>query len=285
MAILYTPSEKGFDPRLEAIDRCQVALLRELASPFGDRLILKGGMAMRAAFGSIRLTKDIDFDRDDTISQASLKKGLGKLLVRAASTAGIREPKAEITKDTKTTVRARLQGLIGENTEARFDVEVSGRAPPAKENVRVEIVVPPSRYSMAPFPVTTYTNETLAAMKIGAALSEQRHAPRDLYDLRDLIRAGTDPTQLLAKQDTGLLNDFSKRALGKLEMLTYELAQQELLPFLPSAEREALTEHAWLESTLLVADKIQDWCNAALHAQKTPAGGPRKTPAAKGRRL
>ena len=268
MANLYAPSEKGFDPGLEAIDRCQVALLRELAGDLGNRLILKGGMAMRAAFGSIRLTKDIDFDRDETISQATLKKGLAKLLVRAARTAGIREPKAQITKDTKTTVRARLQGFIGENTAVRFDVEVSGRGAPSAENVRVEIVVPPPRYSMAPFPVATYTIETLAAMKVGAALSDQRHAPRDLYDLRDLIWAGADPVKLLAKQRADILQDFSSHALGKLEMLTYEMAQQELLPFLPVAERAALTQDAWLDATLMVAGKMQEWCEAALAMQE-----------------
>lgn len=271
MTSLYSPSDRGFDPRLEVIDRCQVALLRELAGELGNRLVLKGGMAMRAAFGSIRLTKDMDFDRDETISQAALKNGLLKLLVRAASSCGIRAPKAEITKDTKSTVRARLQGVVGEQTDVRFEVEVSGRGPPSKENIRVEIVVPPAKYGMAPFPVTAYTNEALAAMKIAAALSEQRYAPRDLYDLRDLIHANTDPVKLLMKQHSALLRDFSNRSLGKLEMLTYGLAQQELLPFLPPAERQALTEDAWLDATLMVAGKIQEWCEAALELQKASA--------------
>jgi len=268
MAILYTPSEMGFDSRLEAIDRCQVALLRELAGQLGNRLILKGGMAMRATFGSTRLTKDIDFDRDSRLSQDALKKGLSRLLVRAAGTAGIREPKAETTKDTRTTVRVRLQGVIGAQTDVRFDVEVSGRGTPDKDNVRAEIVVPPSKYAMAPFPVTTYTNEALALMKIAAALSEQRNAPRDLYDLRDLVRAGTNPAMLLMRQEPGLLHDFSARSLGKLEMLSYGLAQQELLPFLPPAERDALTEDEWIDATLLIAGKIQAWCKEALALQE-----------------
>lgn len=277
MARLYTPSENGFSAQLEAIDRCQVALLRELASHHGARLILKGGMAMRAAFGSMRLTKDIDFDRDLTISQAALKGALQKNLRRAASTSGLREPKVDITKDTKFTVRARLQALLPTGGEVRFDVEVSGRGAAAKENIRQEIVAPPAKYSMAPFPVTTYTNETLAAMKIGAALSEQRNAARDLYDLRDLARAGADPTLLLAQQDPVLLKDFGERALGKLEMLTFALAQQELLPYLPPAEREALTQDAWLATTLLVAEKIHEWCAAASKLQQQRAQLPRET--------
>ena len=264
MSVLYSPTDKGFDSHLEAIDRCQISLLRELVGQQGGRLILKGCMAMRAAFGSLRLTKDIDFDRDPSLSQAALKKGLRNNLIRAATTAGIRSPQAEITKDTKTTVRARLQGIVGHGTDIRFDVEVSGRSTPTRENVRVEIVSPPLQYAMAPFPVTTYTNEALTVMKIAAALSEQRHAPRDLYDLRDLVRAGVDPTDLLSQQDSELIQDFSNRALGKLEMLSYALARQELLPYLPEEERRTLTEEAWLETTLAVADRIVEWCEAAM---------------------
>ncbi len=108
MSALYSPSEKGFDDRLTAIDRCQVALLREIVGQYGPRLVLKGGMAMRAIFGSMRLTKDIDFDREPSLSLESAKNGLPKTLIRAAAVAGIRRPQAEITKLTATTIRTRL---------------------------------------------------------------------------------------------------------------------------------------------------------------------------------
>jgi hypothetical protein len=173
----------------------------------------------------------------------------------------------QVTKDTSTTVRARLQGETAGGADIRFDVEVSGRGPVSAENIRSELVIPPRGYSIAPFLVATYSHEALAAMKIAAALAPQRHATRDLYDLRDLIRAGTDPTALLAMQDRNLLDDFSARALGKLEMLTYPLAEQELLPYLPPAERAALTEDAWIDATLLVAERVQQWCTVALAAQ------------------
>ena len=253
---------------MDAIDRCQVGLLRELAGQFGKRLILKGGMAMRAAFGSMRLTKDIDFDRDSTISQETLKKNLGRLLVRAASAAAIRDPKAEITKDTRTTVRARLSGTIGNGLGVRFDIEVSGRDTPSPHNVREAIVVAPASYAMAPFPVTTYTNAALAAMKIGAALAEQRNAPRDLYDLRDLVRAGADPVELLSRQEPEQLAGFSARALGKLEALSFQQAQQELLPYLPPEERQMLDENTWIDMTLMVAQTIETWCDTALEMQR-----------------
>lgn len=290
MTSLYSPAAAGFDPRFDAVDRCQVALLRELAAQQDGRLILKGGMAMRAAFGSLRLTKDIDFDRHESLSQEALKKGLTKMLVRAAGQAGLREPRAEITKDTRTTVRARLEGLVAAGAFARFEVEVSGRTPPSAQVVRKEIVTPPREYGMAPFPVMVYTDEALAAMKIAAALSDQRNAPRDLYDLSDLIRAGADPTALLARQDAELLRDYASRSLGKLEMLNYVLAQQELLPFIPPATRAQLSEDAWLDMTLMVSERIQLWCEQALQLQvqaqrsqaeqegQEPSASPRNAP-------
>ncbi len=268
---MYSPAEKGFGARYDAIDRCQIALLREISGEMGDRLILKGGMAMRVAFGSMRLTKDLDFDRNNTIRQTTLKRGLERDLLRAANFAQIRESTVTITKDTSTTVRARVEGRIGDNEDARFEVEVSGRDRPSQRNIRLAIVTSPRSYAMAPFPVTTYTNEALAAMKIAAALSERRNAPRDLYDLRALMRSGADPTSLLASQGAQQLQGFADRALEKLEILSYALAQQELLPFLPPAERAALDEHEWLNATLEVAEGISTWCKKALQLQDTPS--------------
>jgi len=271
---LRSPSDVGFGPGLTAIDRCQVGLLREVASQMGNRLVLKGGMAMRAAFGSLRLTKDIDFDRDSSLGQDALKKSLERLLMRAAVGARISAAKALITKDTATTVRARLEGATAGGEPVRFEVEVSGRSMPLPDVLRTVTVAAPAVYAMAPFSVLTYTNDALAAMKIGAALSQNRYAARDLYDLRDLIQAGVDPIALLTRTDRWVLEDFAQRALDKLEMLSYSLAEQELLPYLPVHEREALTEDAWISTTITVAEHIQDWCSAALRrldAAKEPA--------------
>jgi len=37
---------------------------------------------MRVAFGSMRLTKDIDFDRDQRIGQDTLVRNLDRMLIR-----------------------------------------------------------------------------------------------------------------------------------------------------------------------------------------------------------
>ncbi|MES3003734.1 MAG: nucleotidyl transferase AbiEii/AbiGii toxin family protein [Pseudomonadota bacterium] len=182
--------------------------------------------------------------------------------------AALYSPAPDITKSSLTTVRARLQGTLDPGIDVRFEVEVSGRGAAPPEYRRSELVVPPAEYSIAPFQLNTYTNEALAAMKVGAALSLQRNAARDLYDLRDLIRAGAHPVAILAKQSGHVLQDYAERSLGKLEGLTYQLARDELLPYLPLDEREQLTEDAWLETTLEVAQAIEKWCGEAAAMQR-----------------
>jgi predicted nucleotidyltransferase component of viral defense system len=268
MAAIYRPSDRGFDERLTSIDRCQVALLREVVGQYGQRLVLKGGMAMRAVFGSLRLTKDIDFDRQPSLSMDSLKAGLPKALVRAAANAGIKQPKAEITKLTQTTVRARLAGFAPTGDSLRFEVEISGRHEIPSNWRRREIIAPPASYGMAPFMVESYSNDVLAAMKIAAAMSDARNAPRDVYDLNDLIAAQANPAAILASRSTQeALERIKTNAHDKLELIDFNLAREELLPYLPKDIRETLTEYQWFENTLTVSAAIVRWCDEAIAAQ------------------
>lgn len=274
MTAIYSPSDKGFDARLAGIDRCQIALLRELVGQYGPRLTLKGGMAMRAVFGSLRLTKDIDFDRDPSITMESLKSGLVKALVRAAANAGITQPVADITKQTQTTVRARLAGNARAGQALRLEVEISGlsgREPAPAAWKRRETVVPPPSYGMAPFVVETYSNDALAAMKVAAVMSDARNVPRDLYDLHDLATAGADPSRLLAQRSPlARLQGIKAQALSKLELITYAQARDELLPYLPADIRDALNEDRWLEYTLQVGAAIKGWAAGALQKMNAP---------------
>lgn len=275
MTAIYNPSDKGFDPRFTAVDRCQIALLREVQDDYGKgRLILKGGMAMRAVVGSMRLTRDIDFDRDPSFSLNAVKSGLPRTLVRAATNAGIKGAVAEITKASETTVRARLVGNTHAGATLRFEVEVSGRSALDRRYVRSEQIDPPSSYGMAPFLVETYTPDMLAAMKIGAAMSDSRNAPRDIYDLHDLIGIGANPVDLLATRPAEVLSALHDGALAKLELVTFALAREELRPYIPLAQRDALTEDAWIGYTLQAAEAIVEWTAAALRLQYRAAGTP-----------
>ena len=234
---------------------------------------------MRAVFGSMRLTRDIDFDRTPSLSNSSLRGGLVSTLTVAAANAGISQPAAEITKSSDTTVRARLTGRGPGADQLRFEVEVSGRRVPDVRYLRRETVIPPATYGMAPFLIESYTGNMLAAQKIGAAMSAARNAPRDIYDLFDLMTAGVDPAPSLTEQPASKIAALRGGVLAKLDLVTFNHAREELLPYLPPATRETIDAERWMEYVLHVAEAIERWVEAALDQQRpAPAGKPRPAP-------
>src|SRR5260370_11046326 len=120
----------GFGPEAQVRDRSQMAFLSSLMRQGADRYILKGGMAMRALFGSARLTKDVDFDCVDSISDRSLATRIPNALEQAARSAGIVEQKIDRTKSGERATRWRLTGRTRDGTAITWEVELSRRAFP-----------------------------------------------------------------------------------------------------------------------------------------------------------
>jgi hypothetical protein len=262
MSILYDPKERGFSEAFSAIDRCQIAMVRELANAADGRLILKGGMAMRMAVGSLRLTKDVDLDRAAGVSTASVQSSVKKALQYAAQSAGLRGAEIDPGKSTETTVRMRMAGTVAGDL-VRFVVEVSGRNPVPRDcQTRIQ-VVPPARYGIAPFMVTSYSHPMLAASKVMAVMSANRNVPRDVFDLNDLL--AVDPVSILvARMDSNALREMGASVLDKVCAIDFDLARQELLPYIPPDQRETVTQQRWEEMTLNVAQTIQKWVTSAL---------------------
>ncbi len=270
MSVLYDPKDRGFPEALSVIDRCQIAMLRELASATDGRLVLKGGMAMRVAVGSLRLTKDVDFDRAEGVSTASVQSSVKKALQYAAQSAGMRGAEIDPGKSTETTVRMRLAGMVA-GASVRFVVEVSGRNPVPQEcQTRVQ-VSPPSRYGIAPFVITTYTHAMLAASKVMAVMSANRNVPRDVYDLNDLAAANPQPI-LAARISREALQSVKDSVLDKVCAIDFAMARQELLPYIPPDQRDALTRVRWEEMTLNVAQTVQQWASTGLQGSSSSRG-------------
>jgi len=261
---MYDPISEGFSARLCAIDRCQIGLLRALATHYSARLYLKGGMAMRALFGSLRLTKDIDFERDPSLSNDSLRKALPKALQVAALTSALQTPSVSITKDTRTTIRASLAATLKETGEpVQYDVEISGRGlPPAEHLVRLNLV-PPLAYRMTQFGVSSFDAHAMAASKVAALHSDNRSVPRDIFDLSDLFAQGANPVTLLARADPKWLKAISGRTIERTSAIGWERANEELLPYLPLSVRHSLDAAAWEDTCLRVADTVDAWLKEA----------------------
>ena len=260
---MYNPIEEGFSERSCAIDRCQLWLLRTLALRYGDRLYLKGGLAMRALFGSLRLTKDIDFERAPSLSNESLRKSIKSALQAAALGAGLAEPVIAITKDTRTTLRAALAARLRAGGETvQYEVEVSGRGlPPAPHLTHAE-VTPPAAYRMTRFSVASFDMHAMAASKVMALHADHRSVPRDVFDLADLIAYGANPAALLA-QGGKKLRAAAGSTIERTAAIGWERAKTELLPYLPQSVRQSLNAGEWDALCLHVADTVDAWLKEA----------------------
>lgn len=272
---LYSPRDVGFSSEKHAIDRCQVALLRAISQMAGARLVVKGGMAMRVAFGSLRLTKDIDFDRAANVS-ANAVKGLVKHGMQfAAQVAGVRDLAIDVTKNTQTTIRMRMSGKTHDGIAVRFEAEVSGRQAPAAEELQRRKVVPPMAYMLSSFELQTYSLSAMAASKVKAVLADLRNVPRDVADLKQLIDFGADPVHLLATESEDRLHELRRDVLGKLAQISYEMARTELFPYLPPAESASITKTQWEDDVLRISATVDDWLDQALgrHGNGNVPGG------------
>ena len=261
MSSFYDPQNLGFPDTFTTIDRAQVAMLRDLASA-DARLILKGGMAMRVVVGSMRLTKDVDFDRAAEVSTNAVKASVRKALMVGARSARLLGSQVDELEVTPTMVRMRLAGTAS-STPVKFVVEISGRSAPAPDSYTRVTVTPPPRYGIAPFVVTVYTHDMLAATKVAAIMSPNRNVPRDIYDLHDL--AASTPEKLLGELfGRDVLRQWTNEVLDKVAGITFDQARDELLPYLPPNLRAFITPEAWEVMALAVAGCVEQWITGAL---------------------
>jgi hypothetical protein len=261
---MINPAREGFSARLCAIDRCQIWLLRALALRYPDRLYLKGGLAMRALFGSVRLTKDIDFERAPSLSNDSLTKALPRELAGAALGAGLLEPKASVGKATRTTVRVALAARLPPRSEpVHFEVEISGRALPPAHHLQRAPVTPPAAYRIARFEVTCFDRHAMADAKVAALHADNRSVPRDIFDLDHLIAQGADPVDLLAVRGRRWLEAVAGRTIERTAAISWQRAETELVPYLPAGVRATLDAQAWDATCVRVTTAVDAWLGSA----------------------
>lgn len=127
----------GFSPEAQARDRSQMLFLSSLMRQGADRYILKSSMAMRALYGSARLTKDVDLDCAESISDRSLATRIPNALEQAARSAGIVGQKIDRTKSDELASRWRLTGRTRDGTAITWNVEVSRRGVPDARFIQI----------------------------------------------------------------------------------------------------------------------------------------------------
>src|SRR5689334_10024979 len=133
--MIFSARDLGFSPEAEFRDRTQMQFIALLVRQGASRLILKGGMAMRALYGSTRLTKDVDFDCEDNVSHQSMKSHMSRALLQAARLAGLAGVEVDQTKQGDRSARWRIVGTAAGDVRIVWEAEVSRRGVPPPEFV------------------------------------------------------------------------------------------------------------------------------------------------------
>ena len=259
----------GFSPEAQVQDRSQMAFLSSLMRQGADRYILKGGMAMRALYGSARLTKDVDFDCADSISDRSLATRIQSALEQAARSAGIVEQKIDRTKSGERASRWRLTGRTRDSIAVTWEVELSRRGVPDARFVETRTIQPPYEYTIAPFVARVYSETAMAAGKVNALLSDNRSVPRDVYDLADLVRRGASPVPLwIERLSRENLERKRDAVLPKVALIDFPLANAELLPYLARDIRATIDQKRWGDMQFEVTEGVSRWFEEAIPKSK-----------------
>jgi predicted nucleotidyltransferase component of viral defense system len=268
--MIASASSLGFTPEVQLRDRSQMAFLFSLMRLGADRYVLKGGMAMRALYGSARLTKGVDFDCEDSVSDRSMSARISSALQQAARSAGIVEPQVDRTKSGELASRWRLQGRTRDGTQIAWEVELSRRGVPDARYIESRAIQPPYEYVIAPFVARLYGEAAMAAGKVNALLSDRRSVPRDVYDLADLIRRGASPAELwsarLSRENLERKRDV---VLPKVTLIGFSLANAELLPYLARDIRASIDEKRWDELQLEVVEGVGRWFDESIPKART----------------
>ena len=84
--------------------------------------------------------------------------------------------------------------------------------------------------------------------------------------------AGIHPEPILAARiSRDALQSIKCSVLDKICAIDFAMAQQELLPYIPPYQRDALNEARWEEMTLNVAQTVQRWVTNSLQGGSASA--------------
>lgn len=260
---MFREKEREFlfeDERLVR-DALQCKILSEIFSAdLQKHLILKGGFAMRALFGSERMTKDIDFEADHSLSLWHLKQAIRHSLERALKLGIITDPKVTEPKQTETTLRWKVNGFTHDGTPIHVTVEVSRRNNIDPLHLDTRTFNVPDEYGIPAFKVESYDDQAMAGSKVYALVSENRVAPRDLFDLDILIRSGVEPpVDFLLRKGVDRVESALNDLWTKIEMMDWELFSSEVIPFLPEEVSLSITPDDFEEMRIRVGERVEKW--------------------------
>jgi len=249
----------------ESLRTFQARFLRELFRAPRSGFVLKGGLALNALYGSSRLTMDIDLDFPPQ-NERTAESLHGQIMraIRAALT-GLRIHDSRISEPRKAEVspKWKVSGTTPDGAPFNVQVEVSRRPPVPVGGTRQH----PVRNELAPglpvFYVDLYDEATLAAMKLAALLSPNRHAARDIFDLDMLFANGHRPDRdafrTLMTSRTPPAGEPADEASRKIAAFTWQDYVAQVQPALEADEAARIDADEWMAMKDRVADIAREW--------------------------
>ncbi len=220
--------------------------------------VVKGGVNLRAWFGSLRYSEDLDIDVVRGGS-TSLRDKVDKLLASTAfremlASQGLALDRTSKPKQTETTQRWKFEVKAkGLSLPLHTRIEFSRRKSAedyALEPVRAEIV---RAYGLSAPTANHYLARSAVRQKIEALAGRAETQARDVWDLEHLLRTtGASPEPL-----TGMERETLARALERALALSFDAFKAQVVPFLAPEQQEIYgTPESWDRICELVVDRL-----------------------------
>jgi hypothetical protein len=104
--------------------------------------------------------------------------------------------------------------------------------------------------------VSVYDEQALVDNKLAALIDERRTAPRDLYDLELLLARGVVPSAAAVESLGGWVT-LMKRVADKLELMSWALFRDEVLPTLQAEVHAQVDEDEYLAMKLRLLKTLE----------------------------
>jgi predicted nucleotidyltransferase component of viral defense system len=241
---------------------CFHLLLLRLMESRVDRAgwAVKGGVNLRAWFGSIRYSEDMDLDVFG-LSAHSLRERMDKLLLSPALRDTLASQRLELTrtskpKQTETTQRWKLE-LRAEGLALPIHTRIEFSRRGAAEEYRLEPVLPEvvRPYGLQAPAVNHYTARSAARQKIRALATRRETQARDVWDLEHLIRTTGVDGSPFSPEERRTLATALDRAMG----LPFEAYRSQVVPYLEPSHQETYgTADTWERMRELVIERLSE---------------------------
>ena len=104
--------------------------------------------------------------------------------------------------------------------------------------------------------MSVYDEQALVDNKLAALIDDRRSAPRDVYDLELLLARRAVPSAAGVESLGGRVT-LMKRVADKLDLMSWALFRDEVLPTLPAEIHALVNEDEYLEIKLRLLETLE----------------------------